>query len=98
MIPNSVFACFEGKRPEPLDSVCSHGACRFQKTREETNTRAGRTPTDFMKRSRNRPKKPLQETLNESSGRPRDSIFGHTAAHGVTQKPTSPINQGVRHN
>src|ERR1700730_7605499 len=35
---------------------------------------------------------------NDSLARLFDSIFRSAAAHGVTQKPTSLINQGLRHN
>jgi hypothetical protein len=37
---------------------------------------------------------PAGKSLGDSRKRPRDSIFGHAAAHGVTQKPTRPINRG----
>jgi hypothetical protein len=42
--------------------------------------------------SENRSRKPPEESF----WRFRDSIFEHTAAHGVTQKPTLLINQRFR--
>jgi hypothetical protein len=39
-----------------------------------------------------------QKSLNDSIKRLFDSIFGSAAAHGVTQKPTPLINQGLCHN
>jgi hypothetical protein len=53
----------------------------------------GAAPADFMTASR----KPVHSSLQESLSCLPDSILGHTAAHGVTQKPTSPINQHFRY-
>jgi hypothetical protein len=39
-----------------------------------------------------------QKARNDPLARLFDSISGSAAAHGVTQKPTSLINQGLRHN
>jgi hypothetical protein len=38
------------------------------------------------------------KSLDRSFKRLLDSFFGCAAAHGVTQKPTPLINQGLRHN
>jgi hypothetical protein len=49
-----------------------------------------RAPTDFVKRTR--------KSLHDGFKRRLASIFGNAAVQGVTQKPTSLINQRFHHN
>jgi hypothetical protein len=60
----------KAKPPEPLDSVCSHNARRFQKAWWVQPFGQAERQRIFMKRSRKTP----SESLNRLPQTPRDSI------------------------
>jgi hypothetical protein len=85
MTPDNVLARFEGHLRRRTRFVRTTPGVSMPHSADLIRTvEAPGRLADFIKRPGNRASTPL------------DSIFRYTAAHGVTQKPTLPINQSFR--